>query len=423
MTSNPGAGPSRAYVWLWLPGQTDPVVAGALNARGERVFFNYGQSYLERDDAIPLYLPELPLQRGQIEPLENLSVAGCIADAGPDAWGQRVILHRRFGRIAADSDSFDLSFLSYLLESGSDRIGALDFQESSDTYTPRSASGTLDELITAAERLEAGEPFSAELDNALLRGSSIGGARPKALLDDGERGLIAKFSSKNDPFPIVKAEAVAMDLARRVGLDVAQTSTLERLGHDVLLVERFDRTSVPGERRMMVSALTILGLDEMFSRYATYHDLADVIRRRFANPSETLRELFGRIVFNICVSNTDDHPRNHAAFWNGPESAQGAELTLTPAYDICPQNRSGGETAQAMEIDRSGFRMSQLVGCVNAADTYLLDAKEAREIVDHQLDVIHGEWDDAADAARLTQAERHALWGRQILNPYALENL
>ncbi|RLE19319.1 MAG: type II toxin-antitoxin system HipA family toxin, partial [Actinobacteria bacterium] len=191
----------------------------------------------------------------------------------------------------------------------------------------------------------------------------------------------------------------------------------------VLLVERFDRTSVPGERRMMVSALTILGLDEMFSRYATYHDLADVIRRRFTSPSETLRELFGRIVFNICVSNTDDHPRNHAAFWNGPESAGGAELTLTPAYDICPQNRSGGETAQAMEIDRSGFRMSQLAGCINAAGIYLLDTKEAREIVDRQLDVIHSEWDDAADAARLTQAERHALWGRQILNPYALENL
>jgi len=98
-------------------------------------------------------------------------------------------------------------------------------------------------------------------------------------------------------------------------------------------------------------------------------------------------------------------------------------LTLTPAYDICPQNRSGGETAQAMEIDRSGFRMSQLAGCINAAGIYLLDTKEAREIVDRQLDVIHSEWDDAADAARLTQAERHALWGRQILNPYALENL
>jgi len=423
MTSDSSTGPSRAYVWVWLPGETNPVVAGSLDARGERVFFNYGRSYLDRGNAIPLYLPELPLQRGRIEPRENLRVAGCIADAGPDAWGQRVILHRRFGRIAADSDPSDLSLLSYLLESGSDRIGALDFQESADTYTARSVNASLDELVTAAERLEAGEPFSEELDNALLRGSSIGGARPKALLDDGGRKLIAKFSSTNDPSPIVKAEAVAMELARRVGLDVAQASIMERLGHDVLLVERFDRTSVSGERRMMVSALTILGLDEMFSRYATYHELADVIRRRFSSPSETLRELFGRIVFNICVSNTDDHPRNHAAFWNGPESADSSELTLTPAYDICPQNRSGGEAAQAMEIDRSGFRMSQLSGCINAAEIYLLDKEEAREIVDHQIEVIHSDWADAADAAHLTQAERHALWGRQILNAYALEHL
>ena len=128
-------------------------------------------------------------------------------------------------------------------------------------------------------------------------------------------------------------------------------------------------------------------------------------------------------MFNICVSNTDDHPRNRAAFWNGPESTDGAELTLTPVYDTCPQNRSGGETAQAMEIDRSGFRMSQLAGCIDAAGIYLLDKEEAREIADHQLDVIHRERDDAADAAHLTRAQRHALRGRQILNPYALENL
>lgn len=423
MTSDPVATPSRAYVWVWLPGESAPVVAGVLNARGGRIVFNYGQSYLGRDNAIPLYLPELPLQPGRIEPLGNLSVAGCIQDAAPDAWGQRVILHRRFGQITPQIDPSDLSLLSYLLESGSDRIGALDFQTSPDTYRPRSVSGTLEELVTAAERLEAGEPFSPELDEALLRGSSIGGARPKALLDDGDKKLIAKFSSKSDTFPIVKAEAVAMELARRVGLNVPATSVTNALGHDVLLVERFDRTAVPGERRMIVSALTILGLDEMFARYATYHELADVIRRRFTDPADTLRELFGRIVFNICVSNTDDHARNHAAFWNGPESTLGSEMTLTPGYDICPQNRSGGETAQAMEISRSGFKMSQLAGCIDAADVYLLSENEARAIVDHQLYVIHTEWSAAADTAQLTRTERHLLWGRQILNPYALEGL
>lgn len=423
MTSRGASRPNRAYVWVWLPGETEPVVAGVLEARGELVLFNYGQSYLSRGNAVPLYLPELPLRRGRIEPLKNLAVAGCIADAAPDAWGQRVIMHRRFGRVTPDTDPSDLSFLSYLLESGSDRVGALDFQTSAETYVPRLTSGSLEELVTAAERLEEGVPFSPELDNVLLRGSSIGGARPKALLDDGDRKLIAKFSSKNDTFPVVKAEAVAMELGRRVGLNVAKTSIVESVGHDVLLVERFDRTAIPGERRMVVSVLTVLELDEMFARYATYHELADVIRYRFTDPSKTLRELFGRIVLNICVSNTDDHARNHAAFWHASGHDRTPNLTLTPAYDICPQNRSGGETAQAMAIGSSGFRMSQLDGCIDAADSYFLDRREAREIIEYQLEVIHREWDDVAEAAQLTGAERHSLWGRQILNPFALEGL
>jgi serine/threonine-protein kinase HipA len=183
----------------------------------------------------------------------------------------------------------------------------------------------------------------------------------------------------------------------------------------VLLVERFDRTPTRGERRMVVSVLTILELDEMAARHATYHELAEVIAERFTEPKKTLRELFSRIVFNICVGNTDDHARNHAAFWDGQQ------LTLTPAYDICPQPRSGGEVAQAIEIGRDGFRMSQFVGCVAAADVYGLTPGEARDIIDRQLEIIATEWDDAADVARLTKADRQQMWARQILNPYALE--
>ena len=408
--------PTEAYVWIWLPGAIAPVVAGRVETRGSIISFNYGQSYLARNDAVSLYEPELPLRPGRIRPLGDLRIAGCISDAGPDAWGQRVIMHKLLGGAARDTDPAELGHLSFLLESGSDRIGALDFQATPDVYEARSTNGTLDELLQAAERLEAGQPFSPAVDEALLHASSIGGARPKVLLDDGPRKLIAKFSSRHDPYPVVRAEAVAMNLARRVGLNVASTELVERLGHDVLLVERFDRTATPGQRRMLVSALTILGLDEMMGRYATYHDLTDVIRRRFTSPLETLRELFSRIVFNICVGNTDDHARNHAAFWDG------VELTLSPAYDVCPQTRSGGVAAQAMAIGRDGYRMSQLAGCVPAAGVYQLSEHEAREIIDHHIEVITKQWNDACDATRLTLADRNQLWKRQILNPYALEN-
>lgn len=404
--------PQRLYVWTWPPGASQPVVAGRLNPVGPIVNFTYGRSYLEREEAIPLYLPELPLEPGPISPLIG-EVPGCIADAAPDAWGQRVILSRLTGR--TDGDPTELGPLTYLIESGSDRIGALDFQPSSSDYVAREMKhATLDELAEAAELVERGIPLSPELDQALLHGSSVGGARPKALLGDGGVTLIAKFSSTTDTYPVVKGEFLAMELARRAGLEVAPVRLTSAHGRDALLVERFDRPD-GGGRRAMVSALTMLGLDEAGARYGSYAILADLVRARFTDARATLRELFSRIVFNILCSNNDDHPRNHAAFWDGEM------LTLTPAYDICPQVRSGGETAQIMAIGRDGWRMSQVAGCVVRAATYQLSEVEAREIVDHQLDTIEGQWDEVCDLAGLGDADRAAFRGRQFLNPYALE--
>lgn len=412
-TSKPTGGPATsAFVWVWLPDATEPVVAGRLEAVGGVVMFNYGRSYLERSTAVPLYLPELPLRSGRIRPLPGLQVASCIKDAGPDAWGQRVILARHAGRLTRDIDIAELSLLTYLLESGSARIGALDFQTSAETYAPRSSCASLEEMQTAAERLLAGVPLSPALDTALLHGTSIGGARPKVLLEDAGRHLIAKLSSQTDPYPVVRAEGVAMELARRVGLNVAPSEVTQCLGRDVLLVERFDRTAVPGERRMLVSALTMLELDEMMGRYASYHALADLIRRRFTDPGPTLREIFSRIVFNICIGNTDDHARNHAAFWDG------IALTLTPAYDLCPQLRSGTEANQAMAIGRDGQRQSRLNVCLAAAEVYHLTPQQASGIIEQQVTVINEQWDDAADVAQLTAQERQQLWHRQILNPF-----
>ncbi len=410
MTSE--AEPQQAFVWVWLPGAADPVVAGRLDQVGEIVTFTYGRSYLARKDRIALYLPELPLGRGPISPLLG-DVAGCIADAAPDAWGRRVILNRRVGRGVLDAT--DLNLLTYLLESGSDRIGALDFQASASEHLARSAgNATLTELAESAERVEQGVPLSPALDQALLHGSSVGGARPKALLSDGARRSIAKFGSSTDAYPVVKGEFVAMELAHLAGLNVATVELTHALGRDVLLIDRFDRPA-GGSRRAMVSALTILGLDEVGARYASYADLAQAIRARFTNPRRTLRELFARIVFNILTGNNDDHARNHAAFWDG------AALTLTPAYDICPQPRAGGETAQLMAIGPDGYRMSQVAGCVARASTYLLSEPDAREIVDHQLETIETHWADVCDRAALTEVDRAAFWRRQFLNPYATE--
>ena len=410
--------PAEAFVWCWLPGAAEPVVAGRVWTEGDIVNFNYGRSYLERADAIPLYLPELPLRSGVIPPQRSLSIPGCIADALPDAWGRRVVMRRLIERESPTADPADLGPLAYMLESGSDRSGAIDFQRSPEAYEPQGGDGAaLAELMDAAQRIDEGRPLPPDLDRALLHGSSIGGARPKALLDDGGRKLIAKFSSTSDgDFAVVKGEYVAMELARRAGLDVAPVTFASVLGKDVLLVERFDRVAGGEQRRAFVSALTMFGLpEESRPEDWSYVELAQIVRGRFTEPQRTLRELFSRIVFNVLVGNTDDHPRNHAAFWDGEM------LTLTPAYDICPQRRGGGEAAQLMAIAPSGWRMSQVAGCVDAAAAYQLSTAEAREIVDRQIAAIESEWDEVCDAAKMTQAERAYSWGRQFLNPYATE--
>lgn len=421
MPSNPApaAAPNEAYVWTWLPGQTTPVVAGRLaKAAGETYVFNYGQSYLARADAISLNDRELPLQAGARPLLPGLSMPGCIRDCSPDAWGRRVIINRTMGLTGATA-AVDLDELTYLLESGSDRIGALDFQTSASVYTARaSQAAPLAMLLQAADRVERGEPLTPELDAALRHGSSIGGARPKAMIEDGDKKFIAKFSASNDLYNVVKAEFIAMRLAAECGLTVAPVHLERALNKDVLLIERFDRERMGNgwRRKALLSALTLLELDELMARHASYADLADIIRQRFIKPRDTLRELFGRLVFNILCGNTDDHARNHAAFWDG------ARLTLTPAYDICPQSRTGTEANQAMHI--LGRRHeSQLKLCLEAAATFLLTQSAAETLIRDQIAVIRRRFDAVCDDAGLSQVDRTLLRSRQFLNPYAFEGL
>lgn len=418
MTSKIESAHAEAYVWVWLPDATQPVVAGLLSRQGQQLVFNYGRSYLARSDAIALYAPELPLQSGSIPLIAGLSIPSCLRDASPDAWGRRVLINRKLGVKGADASEFELDELTYLLESGSDRIGALDFQMSASQYVPRQTNQpSLEELQTAAEKVEKGVPLSPELDQALLHGTSLGGARPKVLLDDGKRKYIAKFSANNDLYSVVKAEFIAMRLARKAGLNVASVALRTAMGKDVLVIERFDRVAEGDQwrRRAMVSALTLFELDEMMAAYASYEKLAEIIRHRFSEPKTTLRELFSRIVFNILSGNTDDHARNHAAFWNGKQ------LSLTPAYDICPQSRSGQQASQAMLI-HGGDRSSHLSTCIAAASSFLLAREEAIAIINHQVNVIEHEWQAICDEASLSKVDRALFWRRQFLNPFAFLN-
>jgi serine/threonine-protein kinase HipA len=412
---------TEAYVWIWLPGEVNPVVAGKLTQEGKTLVFNYGQSYLERTNKISIYEPELPLKSGELTLRGNLTMPACIRDGSPDAWGRRVLINKKYGTIGSAIDQYQLEELTFLLESGSDRIGALDFQLSPKEYQPRHAQNAdLKELIESAERVEKGIPLTQALDQALFHGSPIGGARPKALIEDAteNKKYIAKFSSTTDLYSVIKAEYIAMRFAKLAGLDVAYVKLETSSKKDVLLVERFDRVySVNGwQRKNMISALTIFEYDEMEARYASYEILAEKIRHNFYDASKTLLELYKRLIVNVLVGNNDDHARNHAAFWDGKM------LKLTPAYDICPQPRTGGMSSQAMFICKS-INASQLKECIAAAPQFRQSRQEAILIIEEIANILLANWKSLCEESKLSQIDQNLFRSNQFFNRFAFENL
>lgn len=405
MTSDPSRA-RRIFVWTWLPGESEPVVAGAVDrVAADRLDFTYARSYLDNENAISIYQPELPMRKGAQEPRDGLTLAACLRDASPDSWGQRVIGNR------LGSTDGELSVETYLLESGSNRFGAIDFQASAEQYRPRLQTAGLDELYDAAERVLAGERLNPAIGDALMNGTAIGGAQPKVLIRD-ETGVeyIVKLSVSTDVHPVIRAEAVAIELARRCGIDVPNARVIRSMGREVLLIERFDRLP-SGRRRHVVSGLTMLGLDALLgARYGSYPEMLDVLRELGHAPAAVGRTLFERVVFNVAIGNNDDHARNHAAFWDGQH------LEPTPAFDLTPQIRSTDTSAQAMAIGRDGNRASAFSSCVAAAADYGLSRPQAQDVIDHIVSTIGAQWTDAADAAGLSAADQDLLWRRSILN-------
>lgn len=410
---------SECFVWKWLTGESEPVVAGRLvqNKDGQQVF-TYGRSYIERPNAEPIYADELPLINGVQTPFVGLSEFACVRDASPDAWGRRVIINRMFavdGK-SKTKDFYDreLSEITYLLESASDRVGSLDFQLSSTEYVARCDSeASIEDLYSATQKVLDGEPIPPSLEMALMHGTSLGGARPKSMLCGEEKKYIAKFSTSTDSYNVVKSEYIAMKLAKLVGIDVADVELGSVLGRDYLLVTRFDRELIASgvwARRSVVSALTVLELHERWVKEASYLDLIEKIRINGTVFKAQSMELFRRIVLNVLVGNTDDHARNHAFF-----IILGDKLELTPAYDLCPQPRAGGEATHGMLIT-ANKRFSRLSDVLSTCESYGLTEQKAKAEIERMTKVVIGAYQNLAVQCSLEVATRNMLWRGAILN-------
>jgi serine/threonine-protein kinase HipA len=389
---------SECFVYAMLPGMTQFVTAGRFVLEEDRRGmplgrFVYGRRYLARPDALPIDPIELPLSERTYETTRLKGVFGAIRDASPDYWGRRVI--EKHAGLAV------LGEIDYLLQSPDDRAGALGFGLNVEPPAPlRRFNRTMDlerlqqlaDLIIADQEPSSSEASAdrTQVEDLMLLGTSMGGARPKAVVEDAGALWIAKFNRTDDRWNHARVEHAMLVLAQECGLHVAQSRVMQVGDRDALLVKRFDR--IPHEdgyaRARMLSALTLLRAEDTQQQRDrwSYVLLAEELRRISARPEGDARELFKRMVFNALITNTDDQPRNHAVI--APEH----EWRLSPAYDLTPFPAVGDERRDlALTIGDYGHH-ANATNALSQCARFLLTREEATRIIDDLEENVRTRW-------------------------------
>ncbi len=392
--------PTECFVYITLPGARAATTAGRFvleqttsgKALGQ---FVYGRSYLANPDAVEIDPIELKLSDETFKTVRLNGVFGALRDAGPDSWGRRVI--------EKQAGIPNRSELSYLLESPDDRAGALGFGKKVSPPAPiRKFNQSLD-LARLQETAEAlirdelpSDPNAQQVQDLLLLGTSMGGARPKAVIQDQGQLWIAKFARPDDRWNYERVEHAMLQLARLCGITTAESRIETFAGKDVLLVKRFDRQAAADgyTRARMISGLTVLRTDDAVSNRDrwSYILLAEEMRRFVREPKRETRELFCRIVFNALISNLDDHPKNHAFL--APDRA----WQLSPAYDLTPAPQVGQDHRDLAMVCGDQGRFANARNILSQHARFLLDRVEAQKIITTMTDQVTRTWYDTVRA-------------------------
>lgn len=373
---------SEAYVYIQLPGTLETVPAALLRVQtlpdGTQIGrFRYGDRYLARPEAVALDPFRLPLDRQTFAFTQHKGIPGALRDAAPDAWGRRVIEYK------LERSPSDLQEIDYLLHGPYDGAGYLSFGMRADPPAPNrhyNQTHQLNMLIDASQAIEQGERVAPHVLELIEPGTSMGGARPKATIEDGQSLWLGKFPAKDDRFNLQRVEFATLDLARRCGLNVTQ-ARLQSVGQsDVLMLRRFDRerTEEGYLRFGLVSGLTVLdcGDSHLDRDRWSYPLLADNLRRWSDKPKADCAELFRRMVFNAAVTNNDDHPRNHAML------RRKKGWRLSPAYDLVPAPVISLERRDLALTIGSYGRTASICNLLSQAGRFGLSAEEARREID-----------------------------------------
>jgi len=406
-------GNTECFVYITLPGQTESVTAGrfqlAKDRRGNALGrFVYGKSYLSRGDAVSIDPVELKLSEETYETGRLNGVFGALRDAGPDYWGRRVI--------EKHAGVPQLGELDYLLNSADDRAGALGFGLGQQPPAPRRKFNKTLELAKLQEIAEAlmreedvKTEEAAQVQDLMLLGTSMGGARPKAVVEDDDGLWIAKFNRPDDRWNNTRVERAMLELAKACGLRVVESRVATVGAKDVLLVKRFDRTKTDKGylRSRMISGLTVLRAAEaveMRDRWS-YLLMAEEMRRVTQEPEKDTKELFQRMTFNALISNLDDHPRNHALV------AKEGEWQLSPAYDLTPSPVISQEhRGLALEVGDQG-RFANARNVLSQHARFLLDAEDAKAIVSNMTEQVRASWHDVVRGQGVSEKDAETIKG------------
>lgn len=394
----------ESFVHIVLPGETSFTLAGRFRvtrtpagiAQGE---FVYGRSYLARPSAVELDPVELTLGPDVRETVRLEGFFGAIRDAMPDDWGRRLIERQ--------SNRSHLEEFDYLQPGEVDRAGALAFSAARSLPATKAEIPGIVNLGVLADAVEAvlrdePHPQGETAKDLVFFGASMGGARPKTTVRDGDDLWLAKFGRPDDRWDEPRVEHAVLRLAAECGLRTAD-SRIETFGdRAALLVRRFDREN--GDAGMLrwrlASGLTLLRAHESVTARErwSYLLLADEIRRASVDPAADLRELFGRMCFNAAVRNTDDHPRNHAII------ADRRGWCLSPAYDLTPTPTASREPPfLAMECGLEG-RTASRQNLLSGVGRFLLRPSEAEAMLDSVFRKVGANWPEAMRDAGVTAA-------------------
>lgn len=387
-------GESLVYAEL----QGESILVGRLwsRTRGirESATFEYAPSWLTHPERFALE-PALPLTPGPFHTQADKALFGAMDDTAPDRWGR--VLVRRAERRRAEKAGQTLRTLSeadYLLSVDDEaRQGALRFAAPGGPFLAEPGGRRippfveLPRLLSAATRVTNDEEDDEDLRILIGPGSSLGGARPKASVRDrGGHLAVAKFPDQRDDYGIVLWEGVALSLALKAGVAVPRWRIEDVAGKPVALIRRFDR--VDGERIPFLSAMSMLGARD--NEVRSYLEIADALRQHSAAAKEDLRQLWRRVVFNVMISNTDDHLRNHGFLLHDGNNG----WRLAPAYDLnpTPVDVRPRVLSTAIEIDDASASLDL---ALETAEYYGIKPSDARIIAVEVAKAVSG-WRAAA---------------------------